>query len=542
MHLNSLLKNWKKKFHSQKDFITTFNEPIEPLYIPKCNCDNYEKKLGFPGAYPFTRGIYPTMYRGQFWTFRQYSGFGSAEESNSRYHYLLKQGQTGLSLAFDLPTQLGFDSNHPLAHAEVGKVGVAIDSLADMEVLFHNIPLERISTSMTINSTAAILLAMYSALAEKRGIPLNSLRGTVQNDILKEYIARGTHIYPPRQSLRLVTDIITFCAKHMPKWNPISISGYHIREAGANSVQELAFTFANAITYIEEVLKQGLKIDDFAPRLSFFFDVQNNLFEEVAKFRAARRIWSTLMKEHYGAKNPKSQMLRFHCQTAGSSLTAQQPLNNIVRVTIQALAAVLGGTQSLHTNSMEEALSLPNEESALLALRTQQIIAHESGVIDTIDPLGGSFYVENLTDKIETLVNQYLDKIKKLGGMVKAIEDRFPQTEIENSAFNYQKQIENKEKIVVGVNMYSDDILSKIKPLKPQASIRKIQLKRLKEIKKRRNNKKVILALKKIEEAAHGKTNLIPFIIEAVKEYSTVGEISDVLRSVFGEYKEFISS
>ncbi|AZR72814.1 methylmalonyl-CoA mutase [Anoxybacter fermentans] len=533
------VKKVVERFGERKEKFTTSSDiEVKNLYTPAEIADmNYLKDLGFPGEFPFTRGVYPTMHRGRTWTMRQYAGFGTAEESNKRYKYLLEQGQTGLSVAFDLPTQIGYDSDHDLAQGEVGKVGVAIDSLADMEVLFDGIPLDKVSTSMTINAPAAILLCMYMAVAEKQGVSFDKLSGTIQNDILKEYIARGTYIFPPTPSLRIITDIFEFCSKNLPRWNTISISGYHIREAGATAVQEVAFTLGNGIEYVERAIKAGLDVDDFAPRLSFFFNAQMNLLEEVAKFRAARRIWAKLMKERFGAKNPKSMMLRFHTQTAGSALTAQQPMNNIIRVTLQALAAVLGGTQSLHTNSFDEALGLPTEESVRIALRTQQIIAHESGVIDTIDPLGGSYYVEALTNQIEEEVMKYLKKIEEMGGMAKAIEAGFVQNEIQESAYKYQRAVEAQKEIIVGVNQFIVDSEEEIEILKvdPELEVRQIQ--KLKELKNNRDQAKVDAALKAVREAAQGTDNLIPPIYEAVKVYATLGEICGVLREVFGEYQ-----
>ncbi len=495
-----------------------------------------ETKIGYPGSYPFTRGIYPEMYRKQLWTMRQYAGFGTAEESNKRYQYLLSHGQTGLSIAFDLPTQMGYDSDHPICHDEVGKAGVSISSLEDMETLLKNIPLNKISTSMTINATAAILLACYIAVGEKQGISLKELRGTVQNDILKEYIARGTYIYPPVASLRLVCDIFAYCKNHLPNWNTISISGYHIREAGATAVQEVAFTLANAITYTEHALKSGLNIDDFAGRLSFFFNCHNNFLEEVAKFRAARRMWAQIMRDRFKAKNKKSWMLRFHTQTGGSTLTATQINNNVVRVTFQALAAVLGGTQSLHTNSKDEALALPSDESARLALRTQQIIAYESGVANSVDPLGGSYAIEGLTDEIEKKAWDYIQEIEKKGGVIACIQQGFQQNEIQQSSYRYQKAIENKEQLIVGVNVYQEKEKNYEIHKVSQKSVQN-QIKALKNLKKKRNQNKVEESLKKLTQAASSTQNLMPFILDAVKSYATVGEISDVLRKVFGTYK-----
>jgi methylmalonyl-CoA mutase N-terminal domain/subunit len=500
-----------------------------------------ERDLGEPGAYPFTRGVYPNMYRGRLWTMRQYAGYATARESNRRYRYLLEQGQTGLSVAFDLPTQMGYDSDHPLAQGEVGKVGVAIDTLADMETLFEGIPLDRISTSMTINATAPILLAMYLAVARKQGVAWERVSGTVQNDILKEYIARGTYIYPPGPSLRLCTDIFEFCSRFVPKWNVISISGYHIREAGATAVQELAFTFGNAITYVQAAVDRGLPVDEFAPRLSFFFNVHNHFLEEIAKFRAARRIWARLMRERFSARDPRSMMLRFHAQTAGSTLTAQQPEVNVVRVTLQALAAVLGGAQSLHCNARDEALGLPTEEAARLALRTQQVIAYESGVADTVDPLGGSYAIESLTTEIERRVFDYLDRIEALGGMLRAIEIGWVQKEIHESAYAYQRAIESGEQVVVGVNRF---VLPEDRPipvLRIDPEIEQAQVERLRRIKAERDVAAVRRALAELEEAARSTENLMPFIIRAVEAYATLGEISDCLRRVFGEHRESVS-
>ncbi len=497
-----------------------------------------EEKLGYPGFYPFTRGVYPNQYRGKLWTMRQYAGYGTAEESNARYKYLLSQGTTGLSIAFDLPTQIGYDSDDPAAHGEVGRVGVAICSIEDMNVLLEGIPLEKISTSMTINSTAAILMALYIAVARRRGIAEEKLAGTVQNDILKEYIARGTYIYPPRHSMRLVTDIIAYCREHLPQWNPISISGYHIREAGANAIQELAFTFANARAYVGAALKAGLEIDEFAPRLAFFWGCHNNLCEEVAKFRAARRIWARIMRDEYHARNPQSMMLRFHTQTAGCTLTAQQPQNNAVRVTIQALAAVLGGTQSLHTNALDEALSLPTESTAQLALRTQQVIAYESGVADTVDPLGGSYYVESLTDELERGVWAEVERIEKLGGAITAIERHYFQDQIAAEAYRYQREIETGERIVVGVNCFKGDeeISPPVMQIAPELEERQRQ--RLSALRRTRDNAKVGAALTQLQSAAKSEQNLMPLIIGAVEHHATLGEISNCLRGVWGEFED----
>ncbi len=526
------------RFPERKEqFATESGIPIHRLYIPDPNFD-YEKQLNFPGQYPFTRGVQPTMYRGRFWTMRQYAGFATAEESNRRYHYLLESGSTGLSVAFDLPTQIGYDSDHPMAEGEVGKVGVAIDSLEDMEILFRGIPLEKVSTSMTINATAAILLAMYVAIAKKQGADLSRLSGTIQNDILKEYIARGTYIFPPEPSMRIITDIFKYCHEHLPRWNTISISGYHIREAGSTAVQEVAFTFANAIAYVQAAIDAGLNVDEFAGRLSFFFNSHNNLFEEVAKFRAARRMWARIMKERFGAQNPRSMMLRFHTQTAGSTLTAQQPDNNIIRTTLQALAAVLGGTQSLHTNSRDEALSLPTDDSARIAIRTQQIIAYESGVADTVDPLAGSYFVEKLTDQIEERAFEYIRKIDEMGGAVEAVKNHFFQTEIARSAYEYQKKVESGEQVIVGVNKFTIEEEPPKDLLRIDEAAVARQIERLQQLRQRRDNRAVRQALEQLKQAARGKQNLMPPIIHAVEQYATVGEISDALRSVFGEYHE----
>ena len=498
------------------------------------------RDLGEPGEYPFTRGIYPDMYRRRPWTMRQYAGFGTAAESNARYRYLLSQGTTGLSVAFDLPTQIGLDSDHPLALGEVGRGGVAIDSLEDMERLFDGIPLERVSTSMTINATAAIILALYFAVAERQGVTSERLSGTVQNDILKEYIARGTYIYPLVPALRLATDIFAFCHDRAPQWNTISISGYHIREAGSTAVQEVAFTLANAIAYAEAARARGLDVDDFAPRISFFLNSHNGMLQEAAKFRAARRLWARLMRERFQARNPRSWMFRFHTQTGGSTLTAQQPDVNLIRVTIQALSAALGGTQSLHTNSRDEALALPTEASALLALRTQQIIAAESGVTNTVDPLGGSYYIEKLTDEVERGAQEYLRKIETLGGMLRAIETGYVQREIQESAYRYQQAVESGEKVVVGVNRYQDDRAPSPPILRIDPEVERRQVERLRRLRARRDQPKVRSALGEVEAAARSDQNLILPILEAVKAYATVGEISDAMRRVFGEYRESV--
>ena len=495
------------------------------------------RDLGAPGAYPYTRGVQKTMYRGRHWTMRQYAGFGTAAESNKRYHYLLSQGQTGLSVAFDLPTQMGRDSDHELAHGEVGKVGVAIDSLDDMEVLLDGLPLEQVSTSMTINSTASTLLALYIAVADRRGIDRKALSGTIQNDILKEYIARGTYIYPPRESMRVITDVFAFCAAEVPKWNTISISGYHIREAGSDAVQEVAFTLADGIAYVEAARAAGLDVDAFAPRLAFFFNGHNNFLEEVAKFRAARRMWAKIMRERFGAKDAKSWQLRFHTQTAGVSLQAQQPLVNVARVTVQALAAVLGGTQSLHTNAYDEALGLPTAPAARLALRTQQVIAYESGVADFVDPLAGSYVVESLTTEIERRATAYLDQIEAKGGMVAAIEARFPQREIERRAYEHQQAVEKKERIVVGVNDFTTEEPDHTEVLRVDPQLETDQRARVAAVRARRDAKAHAAALQALEIAARGAENVVPKILAAVKALATVGEVADVLRRVFGEYR-----
>lgn len=509
---------------------TTSGIEIKELYL---SAKPMEEK---PGEFPFTRGIQKDMYRGRLWTMRQYAGFSTAEESNKRYHYLLAQGTTGLSVAFDLPTQIGYDSDHEMADGEVGKVGVAIDSLKDMEILFDGIQLKDITTSMTINATASILLAMYIALAKKQGADLKQISGTIQNDILKEYAARGTYIYPPKPSMRLITDIFEFCSQEVPKWNTISISGYHIREAGSNAVQELAFTLANGKTYLKAAINKGLDINIFAKRLSFFFNCHNNFFEEIAKFRAARRMWSKITKD-LGATDEKAQMLRFHTQTGGSTLTAQQPLNNVIRVTNQAMAAVLGGTQSLHTNGYDEALSLPTEAAAKIALRTQQIIGFESGVTDTVDPLAGSFFVESLTDEVEAAAWKYIDKIDAMGGSVNAIESDYMQNEIAHAAYEYQKEIEAGERVSVGVNMFTQPEEGITEVFHIDESIRKLQSDKLVYLKSTRNQLAVEKALKLLEEGANGSANLMPLIIDAVEKYATLGEIADVMRKTFGEYR-----
>ncbi|HTZ34230.1 MAG TPA: methylmalonyl-CoA mutase family protein [Methylomirabilota bacterium] len=522
-------------------FTTLSGLPLERLYTQESLEDwNAESELGYPGEFPYTRGIYPTMYRGRFWTMRQYAGFGTAIESNRRYRYLLGKGQMGLSVAFDLPTQIGMDSDHPLALGEVGKVGVAIDSLEDMETLFDGIPLERVSTSMTINATASTLLCLYVAVAKKQGADLKKLSGTIQNDILKEYIARGTYIYPVKQAMRIVTDIFAWCRDALPKWNTISISGYHIREAGSTAVQEVAFTLADGIAYVQAALDAGLGIDKFAPQLSFFFNAHNDLLEEIAKFRAARRLWARLMRERFQAKDPRSLLLRFHAQTAGSSLTAQQPENNIVRVAIQALGAVLGGCQSLHTNSMDEALALPTEEAALIALRTQQIIAYETGATNTIDPFAGSYAIETLTNEIEAQAEGYLGKIDAMGGMIKAIESGFVQAEIQRAAYDFQRAVEKKEQIVVGVNDFVAQEQRQIPTLRIDAEIERNQVARLQALRARRDGEKVKAALAELERRARSAENLLPALLGSVEAYATVGEISDTLRRVYGEYLESV--
>ena len=520
-------------------FRTTSDIELGPVDAPSSPDAEYLKELGFPGEYPFTRGIQPTMYRGRHWTMRQYAGFGSAEDANARYHYLLKSGQTGLSVAFDLPTQMGRDADHPRARGEVGKVGVSISSLRDMEVLLKGIPLAEVSTSMTINSTAAILLSLYAAVGEQQGVPLEKLSGTVQNDILKEYIARGTYVYPPRESLRLVTDVFAFCAKRVPRWNPISISGYHIREAGSTAAQEIAFTLGNGIAYVDAARRAGLEVDAFAGRLSFFFNVHNNFLEEIAKFRAARRLWARLMKERFGAKDPRSQMLRFHAQTAASTLTAQQPENNVVRVALQAMAAVLGGAQSLHTNSKDEALALPSEAAAKLALRTQQIIAYETGVADVADPLGGSYTLERLTDELEARADAYLTKVDALGGMVEAIAQGYPQQEIQDAAYRAQRALETRESVVVGLNEFREEDPPPEGLLRVNETVERTQAARLAALRKERDDASVQLRLDALRAAAKDeRQNLVPLIFDAVKSLATLGEISDALRDVFGEHRE----
>jgi methylmalonyl-CoA mutase, N-terminal domain len=531
----------KEAKERRERFATLSGLPLERLYTEESLAGwDEEEALGYPGEFPYTRGIYPSMYRGRLWTMRQYAGFGSAAESNQRYRYLLSKGQSGLSVAFDLPTQIGMDSDHALALGEVGKVGVAIDSLEDMERLFDGIPLEKVSTSMTINATAAILLSLYVAVAKKQGANLAKLSGTVQNDILKEYIARGTYIYPVRPAMRIVTDIFAWCRDSLPKWNTISISGYHIREAGSTAVQEVAFTLADAIAYVQAALDAGLEIDDFAPQLSFFFNAHNDLLEEIAKYRAARRLWARLMRERFRARDARSLLLRFHAQTAGSSLTAQQPENNIVRVAIQALAAVLGGCQSLHTNSLDEALGLPTEDAALIALRTQQIIANETGVANTIDPVAGSYAIEHLTNEIERGAVAYIEKIDSLGGMLRAIESGFVQTEIQKAAYEYQRAVETKEQVVVGVNDFIAEEERAIPTLRIDPQIEREQIQRLQALRAKRDASKTQAAIAELGRRAGTNENLLPAILGAVEAYATVGEISDTLRRAFGEYRESV--
>ena len=526
---------------SERKLASTSGLPMEAVVTSESLRDwAPERELGYPGEFPFTRGVYPTMYRGRLWTTRQYAGFGSAAESNARYRYLLSQGQNGLSVAFDLPTQIGLDSDHPLALGEVGKVGVAIDSLADMQTLFDGIPLERVSTSMTINSTAAILLALYVAVAKQQGASLQLLAGTVQNDILKEYVARGTYIYPPRPAMRIVTDIFAWCRHELPNWNAISISGYHIREAGSTDVQEVAFTLANGIAYVEAAVAAGLAVDEFAPQLSFFFNSHSELLTQIAKFRAARRLWARTMRERFHARDPRSMMLRFHAQTAGSSLTAQQPENNIVRVALQCLAAVLGGCQSLHANALDEALALPTEQAALLALRTQQIIAQETGVANTIDPVAGSFAIEKLTSEIEAAAQDYISKIDAMGGMLRAIETGYVQQEVQKSAYEYQRAVDSGEQVVVGVNRFQAEEERPIPTLLVDPEIEKTQVARLHALRARRDAPKTVAALAEVERRARGSENLMPAILSAVEAYATVGEISDALRRAFGEYLESV--
>ncbi len=523
----------KKKPQRKAAFTNLSGTKIKALYS-----DPPKRKPGKPGRYPYTRGVYPTMYRGQLWTMRQFSGFGSAKDTNTRFHYLLKNGQTGLSVAFDMPTLMGYDSDHPKSLGEVGKCGVAIDSIEDMARLFDHIPLHQVSTSMTINGPAIVLFAMYLVVAERQGVAFNQLRGTLQNDILKEFIAQKEWIVPPAPSLSLINDTIRFCVEEAPLFHPVSISGYHIREAGSTAIQELAFTLFDGLTYVESAIKSGLDVDDFAPRLSFFFNAHNDFFEEIAKYRAARRLWATEMKKRFRPKNPKSLLMRFHTQTAGCSLTAQQPYNNIARVTLQALAAVLGGTQSLHTNSMDETLALPSEEAVSIALRTQQIIAHETGVADTVDPLGGSYYVEAMTEVMEKEAKEYFDQLEAMGGMTAAIEKGFPQSEIHRAAVKYQQEIDSKERIIVGVNDFIEKEDRPVEILKVSKSVEKRQVARLKTFKQNRNTKKLTQSLKRLTKGAEEKTFLMPLVLDAVRAGGTVGEITAVFKDVFGEYRE----
>lgn len=540
------MENWEKeivvksfdRLPERGEFSTGSDIPVSRIYTPIDVADiDYLNQQGFPGQYPLTRGVYPTMYRARFWTMRQYAGFGTAEQTNKRFRYLLEHGQTGLSVAFDFPTQVGYDCDHPMALGEVGKVGVSASTLRDMEILFNGIPLEKVTTSMTINAPANVLLAMYTAVGEKQGVKQSLLGGTVQNDVLKEYVARGMYIFPPKPSMRMITDIFVYCSQNLPQWNTISISGYHIREAGSTAVQEVAFTLANAIAYVQAAIDRGLDVDKFAGRLSFFFAAHSNFFEEAAKFRAARRLWASIMRERFKAKNLNSWMLRFHTQTSGVSLTAQQPYNNVVRVALQALSAVLGGTQSLHTNSFDEAYALPSEQAVTVALRTQQIIAYESGVVDTVDPLAGSYYIEQLTKEIEDRARKYIERIDSMGGAVAAIEKGFMQREITESAYRFQKEVEAKKRIVVGVNDFVGEEVP-IKTLQVDPIVEETLVERLKEIKNKRNQPKVGEALDRLRIAAERENeSLMPFILEAVKEYATLGEICGTLREVFGEYK-----
>ncbi len=537
------LPNWTKQCSERKrEFRNTSNMPIKRLYTPEDVEEiDYMRDLGFPGEYPFLRGVHATMYRGRFWTMRQFSGFGTAEQTNKRFKYLLKEGETGLSIAFDYPTIMGYDSDHPMGKGEVGICGVAISSLKDMQALLDGIPLDKVTTSMTINGPAAMLLAMYVAVGDKQGVSREKLGGTTQNDNLKEYFAQKLCIYPPKSSVKLTTDIIEYCSRHLPKWNPISISGYHIREAGANALQELAFTIYDGISYVESTLQRGLKVDDFAHRLSFFFASHNDFFEEIAKFRAARRLWAKLMKERFHAKNPRSMWMRMHVQTSGCTLTAQQPLNNITRTTIQALAAVLGGTQSLHTNSFDEALALPSEEAVRVALRTQQIIAHESGATNTVDPVAGSYYIEALTNEMEQKAMEYIQRVDDMGGAIAAIEKGFFQKEIADSSYRYQKEIDEKKRTIVGVNDYQiQKEKYPIKLLRVDPNVEKEQVASLQKLRKTRDNRKAEETLGKLQHSAEKDENLMPAIIEAIKAYATLGEICNVLRKVYGEYKELI--
>jgi methylmalonyl-CoA mutase N-terminal domain/subunit len=544
--LDDAYKAWQKEIlepalkrrPERKDhFKTSSGTLLERFYLPTVPDPMYQEQLGFPGEYPYTRGVQATMYRGLLWTRRQYAGYATADESNRRYRYLLDQGQTGLSVAFDLPTQIGYDADDPIASGEVGKVGVSISCLDDMDQLFKGIPLDQVSTSMTINAPAAILLAMYIAIAKRQGVELSQLRGTLQNDILKEYIARGTYIFPPKPSMRLITDVMKFCKQNVPRWNTISISGYHIREAGSTAVQEVAFTLANGIAYVQAAIDSGLEIDEFAPQLSFFFNAHNQLFEEVAKFRAARRLWARIMREQFNARDPKSWRLRFHTQTAGSTLTAQQPDNNVVRVALQALAAVLGGTQSLHTNSMDEALGLPTEKAVQIALRTQQIIAHETGAADSIDPLGGSYLIEHLTDEIEQKAKEYIQKISEMGGALASIENGYIQREIQEAAYNAQQLIEREETVVVGVNAFLSDVPTEIKLLTVDPSIELDQRRRLAKVREKRDPSRVVDLMERLTNATKSDENLMPLFIECVEADLTLGEICGRLRDVWGEYR-----
>lgn len=533
------LKPATARFAERTGLETSSGIPLDAVYTPEDVAElDYLEDVGFPGEYPYTRGVQPTMYRSRFWTMRQYAGFASAEESNRRYRYLIEQGQTGLSVAFDLPTQTGYDSDHPMAEGEVGQVGVPIDSLRDMEILFDHISLAQVSTSMTINSTGPILLALYLALAKKQGADLNKLDGTIQNDVLKEYVARGTYIFPPKPSMRLITDVFQFCTEQAQTWNTISISGYHMREAGCTAAQELGFCLANGIAYVQAALDTGLKIDDFGPRLSFFFAAHNNLLEEVAKFRAARRMWAKIMKDRFGAQNSRSWALRFHTQTGGSTLTAQQPINNIVRTAVQALAGVLGGTQSLHTNSWDEALSLPSEEAVQVALRTQQVLAYESGVGDVVDPLGGSYFIEYLTNKLEAEAREYIDKIDSMGGAVAAIEQGYMQREIQDASYRFMRQMEDQQKTVVGMNRFQgpEEKITNLFRVDPSWTER--QKERLKEVRSTRDNRAASASLRRLEQAARGSENTMPIFVECVENYCTIGEMCDVLRGVFGEMRE----
>ncbi len=539
---NTYKKSIEKNPERQETFTTASFEPVKPLYTPvDVELNRYNEQTGYPGEYPYTRGVQPSMYRGRLWTMRQYAGFGTASESNKRYRYLLSQGQTGLSVAFDLPTQIGYDSDAPLAYGEVGKVGVAIDTLADMEILLKDIPLDKVTTSMTINAPASVLLALYIAVAEKQGVPKDKIGGTIQNDILKEYIARGTYIFPPKPSMRIITNIFEYCTKEVPRWNTISISGYHIREAGSTAAQEVGFTLADGIAYVQAALDAGMDIDTFARRLSFFFNAHNDLLEEVAKYRAARRLWARIMKERFTAKDPKSWMMRFHTQTAGSTLTAQQIDNNIVRVTIQSLAATLGGTQSLHTNARDEALALPTEQSARVALRTQQIVAHESGITNTIDPLAGSYYIETMTDKIEQDAQEFIDKIDSFGGMTQAIESGYVQREIQKSAYQFNRELETGTRIVVGVNKYQTDDPPVEGLHEVDLKLQEEQIAFLNKVRSERDNNAVSEKLRALKKAAEGDENLMPYILNAVRVYASVGEICDTLREVFGEYEENVT-